>query len=156
VRVALIAAVARNGVIGAENRLPWKLPEDLRRFRELTTGKPVIMGRKTWESIGRPLPGRRNLVITRRRDFVAAGAECFGSLSEALAVCEGECFVIGGGEIYAQAMPLADRLYLTRLERDVEGDAYFPPVPEGAFREVAREERVEPERFAFLIYERVN
>lgn len=142
-RVSLIAAVAANGVIGNGNALPWRLPEDLKRFKALTLGHPVIMGRKTFESIGRPLPGRRNIVISRNTLFAAEGCETAPSLDAALASCAGttnEIFVIGGAQIYSEAMPLADRLYLTELRRDFPGDARFPEFNRQDWRESSREQ----------------
>ena len=125
--VSLIAAIARNRVIGVDNRLPWHLPADLRRFRTLTWGKPVVMGRRTHESIGRPLPGRRNIVITRQGQ-VAEGCERAESLPGALGMTAGapETVVIGGARCYREALPLAGRLYLTRIEADFTGDVRFP------------------------------
>src|SRR3970282_2251892 len=117
-RVYLVAAVAKNGVIGAAGKLPWRLPEDLKHFKALTLGHPVIMGRKTWESLGKPLPGRDNIVVTRSSGFEAHGASVASSLDAALALCMGEpiVFVIGGGELYAEALPVADGLVLTEIQ----------------------------------------
>ncbi|HLB15045.1 MAG TPA: dihydrofolate reductase [Burkholderiales bacterium] len=155
---ALVAALARNRVIGVGNRLPWRLPEDLARFKRLTMGAPVIMGRKTRESIGRPLPGRRNIVVTRARDVNWEGCIVAHSLDEALALARdaGEAFVIGGAELYAQALPRADRLYLTLIDADYAGDASFPEFDAAAWREVARESGVSADRvgYAFVDYER--
>jgi len=139
--LALIAAVAQNGVIGIDNRLPWRLPDDLRRFRALTTGHSIIMGRKTWESIGKPLPGRQNIVVTRQRDFQALGADVVASLEAALATASmpEPVFVIGGEALYREALPLADRLYLTEILQDFAGDARFPGYARGAWRETSRE-----------------
>jgi dihydrofolate reductase len=156
--LVLIAAVARNGVIGRGNRLPWHLPEDLRHFKAVTMGHPILMGRRTWESLGRPLPGRRNLVVSRNRDYRAAGAEVFPDLAAALVACAGEptVFVIGGGELYAQALPAASRLLLTEVGIDPDGDAYFPAFARGEWNETTRE----PGRaanglsFAFVEYRR--
>ena len=141
--VALIAAIAKNGVIGIDNRLPWTLPEDLQRFRALTSGHAVIMGRRTWESIGRPLRDRQNIVVTRRRDLDAAGCETARSLSEAIARARlpEPVFVIGGEALYRAALPIADRLYLTEIGRDFEGDAHFPDFAREAWRETSRELR---------------
>lgn len=141
-RVSLIAAVARNGVIGCQGDLPWHIPEDLKRFRALTMGHAVIMGRRTWESIGRPLPGRRMIVVSRQPGLTVPGAEVAASLPEALAFAEGDedLFVIGGGEIYAQAMALADRLMLTEVDISPAGDAFFPAVDTAAWHEVWRSE----------------
>lgn len=126
--ISLIVAMAQNGVIGRDNALPWRLPEDLRRFREFTLGKPILMGRKTFEAIGRPLPGRANLVLTRARDWRAAGVIPVHSVEEALRqtrTCE-ELVAIGGAEIYRLLLPLARRIYLTHVHADVPGDTYFP------------------------------
>jgi dihydrofolate reductase len=140
-QLVLIAAVADNGVIGVDNALPWRIAEDLRRFKALTLGHPIIMGRKTWESLGRPLPGRHNIVITRQPAYAAPGATVVGSLAEALAACAESplAFVIGGGEIYAQALPLAQRLELTEVHLTVAGDTRFPPFERADWRETRRE-----------------
>lgn len=157
-RVSLIAAVARNGVIGRGNALPWHLPQDLKRFRALTTGHPIIMGRRTYESLGRPLPNRHNLVVTRDPHFAAAGCSVAASLEAAIAACAGatdEIFIIGGAQIYRQALPLAQRLYLTEIDQDFEGDTHFPPFDRRQWRETAREVQAGAEvPFAFVIYER--
>jgi dihydrofolate reductase len=143
-RLSLIVALARNGVIGKDNRLPWHIPEDLKRFRALTMGHHIIMGRRTWESIGRPLPGRTSVVVSRRPDYSAPGALVVHSLAEALAACAGddEAFVIGGAQIYREALPLAERIYLTRIDADYAGDAFFPSISQEQWREVSREARV--------------
>jgi dihydrofolate reductase len=161
VTVALVAAVARGGVIGRDSGIPWRLPEDVARFRELTTGHAVVMGRKTWDSIPdrfRPLPERRNVVVTRNPDWHAEGAERVSSVEDALELLEdeGHAFVIGGAEIYAAALPLADELLLTEIERDVEGDTFFPDWEREAFEVVSREERVSQDGipFAFVTYHR--
>jgi dihydrofolate reductase len=155
---ALVAALARNRVIGVGNRLPWRLPEDLARFKRLTLGAPVIMGRKTRESIGRPLPGRRNIVVTRARDASWEGCVVARSLDAALAAADDAAvaFVIGGAELYAQALPRADRLYLTLIDADYAGDAWFPEFDAAAWREVARESGVSADGlgYAFVDYER--
>lgn len=126
--ISLIVAVSANNVIGAAGDLPWHLSEDLKRFKAITLGKPMIMGRATFESIGRALPGRRNIVMTRSSAFVAAGCDVVTSMDEALGVAGGvdEIMVIGGGEIYELFMPNADRIYLTRVHIEVQGDTYFP------------------------------
>ena len=159
--LALIAACARGGVIGVENRLPWHLPEDMKFFRETTRGKPVIMGRKTWESLPaafRPLPGRLNIVVSRNPGFEAPGASVVASLPEALAAAgDAEiAFVIGGAELYRQALPLADRLLLTEIDQAYEGDAFFPDFDRSLWHETAREPRVAESGlpFAFVTYER--
>ena len=139
--ISIIVAVAENGVIGGDNRLPWHLPDDLKRFKALTLGKPVLMGRKTAESLGRALPGRRNLVLTRHGRVPFDGMEAVASLSQALDAVAGvdEVCVIGGGEIFAETLPLAARMYLTWVHTVVEGaDAFFPRFDPAAWREVAR------------------
>ena len=143
-RVAIVAAVARNGVIGHRNRMPWHLPEDLRRFRQLTLGHAVIMGRRTFESIGKPLAGRNNIVVTRSPDWTRAGCHAAHSLEAALAAVHEreDAFVIGGTQIYALALPIASRLYITEIERDFEGDTFFPQFDCSRWREVSRESRV--------------
>lgn len=158
--VAIVAAVAENGVIGRGGGLPWRLPEDLRFFKRLTTGHTVIMGRRTWDEIRRPLPGRRNIVITRDATREFPGAERAGSLDEALALSAGDeqVFVIGGAEIYQQALPRADRLYLTHVHAAVEGDTTFPDWDALAWRVVeeqrfAADER-HPHGFSIMTYER--
>jgi dihydrofolate reductase len=159
--LTLIAAVARNRVIGRQNQLPWHLPEDLRHFRHVTGGYPVIMGRKTWESLPdafRPLPGRLNIVLSRASSGFAPGAQTVPSLQEALA-CAGrheKAFVIGGEQLYALALPLAHRLLLTEIELDVEGDAHFPDFDRSQWQETCREAHVSGDglAFAFVTYER--
>lgn len=131
-RVSLIAAVSDNGVIGREGDLPWHIPEDLKFFKTTTMGKPIIMGRRTYDSIGKPLPGRRNIVVTRSAQWHAEGVDIVHSLEEAFEVARtvgtAEAMVIGGAEIYKAALPHADRIYLTRVHVALEGDAFFPPV----------------------------
>ena len=158
--LTLIAAVARNGVIGIDNRLPWHLPADLRHFKALTSGHTVIMGRKTWESLPanfRPLPGRCNVVVTRNGSYHAAGATVAISLPAAISAAEGgEAFVIGGAELYAAALPLADHLQLTEIDAMYEGDTYFPAIDSGQWRETARETHRDEAGFgyAFVTYQR--
>lgn len=139
-RIALVAALARNGVIGRDNQLPWRLPADLQHFKQLTMGKPIVMGRRTWASLGRPLPGRRNIVVTRDSAFHCEGCVVAHSIDEALAAAAGseEVMIIGGAELYAQTLPRADRLYLTQVMADVEGDVYFPGVDAADWVEVER------------------
>ena len=160
-KVSVVAAVARGGVIGLAGGLPWHIPEDMRRFRELTTGHPVVMGRRTWESLSdrfRPLPDRRNVVVTRNPDWQAAGAERAGSLADALRLLDGErqVFVIGGRQVYAEAIARADELLLTEVGGEHEGDAFFPAWDRDAFEETSREEHVSDTgiRFAFVTYAR--
>lgn len=166
--LAVIVAAAENGVIGRNNALPWHLSEDLRYFKRVTMGKPIVMGRKTWESIGRPLPGRTNIVISRNPQFSAEGARVVPSLDAALALAEDialidgarELMVIGGAQIYAEALPRAARLYLTEVHAQVEGDAYLPAVDWPQWRERSRERHaaVEPNPYdySFVIYDRAG
>jgi dihydrofolate reductase len=162
VTVVLVAAVARDGVIGRDGTVPWHLPEDMRFFRELTTGHPVVMGRKTWDSLPdrfRPLPGRRNIVVTRNPAWQAQGAEPAGSVEEALQLAGRDdlVFVIGGAEIYRAALPYADELVLTEVELDVTGDAFFPEWPRETFVEASRDTSLASDgttAFAFVTYRR--
>lgn len=160
--IIIIAAVARNGVIGKANALPWHLPEDLKHFKALTTGHVVIMGRKTWESLPerfRPLPGRTNIVVTRDSGYKAEGATVAYSLDEATKVgAGGTAYVIGGAELYAHALPLAQRLELTEIDADIEGDAFFPAYDRSLWREARCETGVSAEglRYAFVTYERTQ
>ena len=160
-RLVVVAAIAHGGVIGRDGTVPWRLPEDMARFREVTMGHPVVMGRRTWDSLPdrfRPLPGRRNVVVTRNPTWSADGAECAGSLEEALRLVEASerVSVIGGGEIYEEVLPLADELLLTEVALDVEGDTFFPPFDRSVFAESGREEHVADDgtAFAFVTYER--
>jgi dihydrofolate reductase len=141
-RISLIAAMARNRVIGLDNRLPWRLPADQRRFKQLTMGHTLIVGRKTFDSIGRPLPGRSMVVVTRQEGYAPAGVRVARSVEEALALGRGddEVFVAGGAQIYRQTLPVADRLHLTLIEEDVPGDAYFPEFDPAEWRLVERED----------------
>lgn len=145
-RVSLIAAVARNGVIGRAGKLPWRLPDDLKHFKRVTLGHPIVMGRKTWESLPGPLPRRPHIVVTRQKSYEASGTEVVHDLDEALALAArhdpDEVFVIGGGELYRAALPRADRLLITHVEADIEGDAFFPEVDWSAWRPV--EEHTHP------------
>lgn len=155
--VILVAAVAANGVIGARGGLPWRLPEDLRHFKALTLGHPVIMGRRTWESLGKALPGRENIVLTRSTGFEAPGAHVAASLDAALALCTGApaAFVIGGAQLYAEALPRADALELTEIHRDYPGDTRFPAFGRAEWREVERRpQTTDGLRFDFVRYER--
>ncbi|TAK05152.1 dihydrofolate reductase [Patescibacteria group bacterium] len=158
--ISLVVAVSENGVIGSKNGLPWHLPADLKKFKKLTTGHAIVMGRKTWESIGRPLPDRRMLVVTRDPGKLAGQpVEAFASLEAALAAAgEGEIFVIGGGEMYREALPRADRVYFTRVHATIEGDVTFPELLESEWQETFREDHNADERnphaFTFYTYER--
>jgi dihydrofolate reductase len=148
-RLTLIVARARNGVIGKGNAMPWKIAGEQAYFKRVTMGHPIIMGRKTWESIGRPLPGRRSIVVTRNAEFVAHGAETVTSLDAALAQCQGaaEAFVIGGAELYRLALPRADRLLITEIDHDFDGDTSFPAPDQQQWREAARDHHAPtPER----------
>lgn len=144
-KIAIYVAIAENGVIGRDNGLPWRLPSDMKRFKEQTMGKPIIMGRKTWESFPRrPLPGRQNIVITRQGDFAAEGAEIAHSLDEAIRLARTgpmadaeEACILGGAEIYLQALPLTDRLHVTHVLASVEGDASFPRIDAAAWQIVS-------------------
>ena len=157
--LTLIVAKARNGVIGRDNTLPWRLPEDLAHFKRTTMGAPIIMGRKTWESIGRPLPGRRNIVVTRNHDLRIDGVDVVTSLEDAQRLCvnaEG-IFLIGGAQLYAEALPSADRLVVTEIDADIQGDAHFPAIDPRQWAETSRESHFsEPNGFAyaFVTYER--
>jgi dihydrofolate reductase len=136
-RRSIVVAVARNGVIGRDNQLPWRLSDDLKYFKQVTMGRPVIMGRRTWQSIGKPLPGRKNIVITRDRGFEAPGCVVVHSLPEAWQAAEGadEACVIGGTTLFEETLPLADVIHLTEVEADVEGDTWFPPFDRSQWRE---------------------
>jgi dihydrofolate reductase len=164
--ILIVAAVAENGVIGRGNALPWRLKSDMLHFRALTMGKPVVMGRKTYRSIGKPLAGRSTFVVSRDRGFAAPGIVVAPSLEAALAAARADAAkrnvdtiaVIGGADIYAQAMPLATRLAITHIHKRVEGDAFFPAIHPNAWREVDRSEHPagadDEAAFAFVTYER--
>jgi dihydrofolate reductase len=156
-RISLIAAMAANRAIGLDGGLPWRLPADLKRFKELTMGHTLVMGRKTYDSIGRPLPGRPTIVVTRQPDWQRDGVTVAHSLADALARAGGEeVFVAGGEEIFRQSLDRAGRIYLTRIERDFPGDTFFPEFEGPAWRRIEREEHGEPFRFAFEMWERVE
>ncbi|MBH9399195.1 dihydrofolate reductase [Pseudomonas aeruginosa] len=163
--LAMIAALGENRAIGIDNRLPWRLPADLRHFKAMTLGKPVIMGRKTWDSLGRPLPGRLNLVVSRPAGLALEGAEVFASLDAALARAEAwaqaedadELMLIGGAQLYAEALPRAERLYLTRVGLAPEGDAFFPEIDDAGWRLAASIEHAAADdapAYAFEVWER--
>lgn len=166
--LSLIAAASKNSVIGVDGKLPWSLPDDLRHFRDLTRNHTVIMGRKTFESIGRPLSHRKNIVITRQKNFKAQGCDIVSSLDEAIdevvnsqqsTVNGHELFIIGGADIYRQAIDRADRIYLTRVHATIDGDAFFPEIDLKKWKEISREEHAKDERhahaFAFITYDRL-
>jgi dihydrofolate reductase len=156
-RIYLLAAVAANGIIGANGQLPWRLPEDLKHFKRLTMGHPIIMGRKTWESLKGPLPGRDNIVVTRQPGYEAPGAAVAGSLEAALALCVGEpvVFVIGGAGLFAESLPIAAGLVMTEIDRDFEGDTWFPEYDRSRWKETQRERHVSADgmKFDFVLYE---
>jgi dihydrofolate reductase len=166
INIVLIAAIAENGVIGRGNALPWRLKSDLAHFRKLTMGKPVVMGRKTYRSIGKPLPGRTTIVVSRDRAFAAPGVLVAPSLDAALAAARGDALrrgaaaiaIAGGADIYAQAMPLAARLDITYIHRAVDGDTCFPTIDRRIWHEIARDEHAaapgDEAAFAFVTYER--
>ncbi|MBI3576081.1 MAG: type 3 dihydrofolate reductase [Gammaproteobacteria bacterium] len=161
-RISIIAALAENRVIGVNNTLPWRLPNDLKHFRRLTTGHAIILGRKNYESIGKPLPERTNIVITRNRDFRATGCLVAHSLDEALTLAgnDPEIFVIGGAEIYRAALARTNRLYLTRVHATIAGDTHFPEFDETEWREISRERHERDERhaydYSFVVLERIR
>lgn len=156
-RVYLVAAVAANGIIGANGQLPWSLPEDLKHFKRLTLGHPIIMGRRTWESLKGPLPGRDNIVVTRRPGYEAPGAAVASSLEAALALCIGEpvAFVIGGHQLFAESLPIAAGLVMTEIHKDYAGDTTFPEYERSRWKESQREQHVTADgtKFDFVLYE---
>lgn len=158
--LAILVAMARNRTIGINNTLPWRCPEDLKHFKALTMGHHMIMGRKTFDSIGKPLPGRTTVVVTRNRDLKIDGCIIAHSLEQAIADCAGdnEIFIVGGAELYDQALPLVDTLYITEIQQDVYGDAHFPEFDRRAWQEVARERRgqtePQPLEYHFVTYRR--
>lgn len=158
-RVSLIVAVAENGVIGRDNQLPWRIPEDLRYFKRVTMGKPVIMGRKTFASIGRPLPGRPNIVVTRDPGWSADGVDAVRSVDEALALAGrltdgGEVMIIGGAQLFAATSSAADRLYLTEIHARYDGDVFFPQPDPAEWHETSREDHPGEPAFSFVVLER--
>lgn len=165
--VSLIVAATRNQVIGRDNQMPWHLPEDLRYFKQRTLGKPIIMGRKTWESLGRPLPGRLNIVISRQADLELEGAEVFADLAAALqrgyqwAAQQGaaEVMVIGGGQLYQEALQLAQRVYLTRIDLELEGDTFFPVLDAQHWQQIEAETHPAQEQepaYTFEVWQRTQ
>ena len=151
--VKIIVAMSKNRVIGDSNTLIWHLPEDLKRFRQLTTGNTIVMGRKTYESIGKPLPNRRSIIITRDTDYKVEGCEVVNSLEEALLLSNNDCFIIGGGEIYRQAIDITDRIYLTLINKEFEGDTSFPELKDWV--EISYEDFGNDDfEYSFIQYER--
>ena len=158
--VAIIAAISNNNVIGVNNQLPWRLPADMVYFRTMTMGKSIVMGRKTWESLNKALPGRRNIVISRQPSYVASGAEVVSSLEDALNLTknEGEVMIIGGAMLYKQALSLAEKLYITFVQIDCEGDVFFPDFLMSEWQEISREncqaDDKNPHNYSFVVYRR--
>ena len=159
-KLSLIVAMAKNRTIGVDNTLPWRCPEDLKHFKALTMGHHMIMGRKTYDSIGKPLPGRTTVVITRNNELKVDGCVVAHSLKEAISLCAGdnEVFVVGGAELYRQALPLVDTMYVTEIQQDVDGDAHFPEFDISVWKETARDirsqETPQPLNFHFVTYRR--
>lgn len=159
--VSAIAAMAANRVIGKNGTLPWRIPEDFKFFKDMTMNHIMVMGRKTFESLGGPLPGRLHVVISRQKDYQPEGAVVFHSIPDALEFCKSqtaqwgdEVFIIGGGEIYSQALPFTDRIYLTEIAEPFEGDAKFPEFEPQEFEEIERKPRAKPVKFDFVTYQR--
>jgi dihydrofolate reductase len=151
--IKIIVAMSKNRVIGDSNTLIWHLPEDLKRFKQLTTGNTIVMGRKTYESIGKPLPNRRSIIITRDTDYSVEGCEVVNSLEEALLLSNSDCFIIGGGEIYRQSIDITDKIYLTLINKEFEGDTSFPEIKDWV--EVSSENFVTDDfGYSFIEYER--
>ncbi|HZV97745.1 MAG TPA: dihydrofolate reductase [Methylophilaceae bacterium] len=157
-RLSLIAAVAHNRVIGFNNTLPWHLPEDLKRFRALTTGHHIIMGRKTYESLNRLLPDRTTVIVTRNPDYAVPGALVASSLQQAIELCgdDDEVFLIGGAELYHDGLRLADKLYMTEIDAEYEGDAFFPVFDLSAWQEISCEQHTSAQglKFSYITYQR--
>jgi dihydrofolate reductase len=155
--LSLIVARASNGVIGKDNQLPWRLPADLKYFKAVTMGKPIVMGRKTFESIGRPLPGRQNIVVTRNPDFISAGITVVHSVEAAIAAANeaAEIMLIGGTELYTLSLALADRIYLTAIHQDFDGDAHFPAL-DSQWLQVSRDDHVSDDglAYSFCVFEK--
>ncbi len=165
--ISLIAAMAENNVIGLEGGMPWHLPEDLKFFKKTTLGKPVIMGRKTFTSIGRALPGRVNIIITRSIEYTAEGCHVAHTMQEAIELATNfggadinEIMIIGGGQIYAEALQFANRIYMTEIHARIDGDTYFPKLPTGQWREISRlsAENLSPDlpKLSFVMYDRIS
>lgn len=159
-----VVAASQNNVIGTNNELPWHIPEDLKFFQDITLKKALIMGRKTLDSLVKPLPDRLNIVVTRQKDFKQEGVIVFNSIPEAMEYCKAENItqkygneiaIIGGAEIYKQTLPYVDRIYITRIHKNYNGDAFYPEIPIEEFKETDRKDRVDPVSFSFLIYNRI-
>lgn len=155
--IKIIAAISKNRVLGDDNKLIWSLPNDLKRFKKLTTNNTVVMGRKTYESIGRPLPNRRNIVITRDENYHNDNIEVVNSIKEALLLCNNDCFIIGGGQIYKQTLDLADKIYLTVVDEEFEGDTFFPELGKDWFKISKIDNEINENhnyKYTFIDYER--
>ncbi len=155
--IKLIVAISKNRIIGDSNKLIWHLPADLKRFKEVTTGHPIVMGRKTFQSIGRPLPNRRNIIISRDNTFEVEGCEVVNSIEEALLLTNNDCFIIGGGEIYKQTLPIAEQIYMTVIEEEFQGDTKFPELNRSWYiskKEDFSKEDKNPYNYSFIFYER--
>ena len=161
-KISLVVAASQNNVIGRDNQLPWHLPEDLEYFKSVTMDKPILMGRRTFDSIGRPLPGRRNIVITRDLKWDAEGVEVVHSVDDALAAGSlansDEIMIIGGAQIYRECLPIADRLYLTRVEAEIDGDAFFPDIDVKKWRKISEKipKKIDKYRYSFQVLERTQ
>ena len=155
--IKIIVAISKNRVIGDSNKLIWHLPADLKRFKEVTTGHPIVMGRKTYESIGRPLPNRRNIIITRDENYEVDGCEVVNSIEEALLLTNSDCFIIGGGEIYKQTLHIATQIYLTQVDEDFDGDTTFPELTPSWYvsnKEDFESDEKNPYNYSFIFYEK--
>jgi dihydrofolate reductase len=155
--IKIIVAISKNRVIGDSNKLIWHLPSDLKRFKEITTGHPIVMGRKTYQSIGRPLPNRRNIIVTRDEEFEVEGCEVVNSIEEALLLTNSDCFIIGGGEIYKQSLNLAEQIYMTQIDEEFEGDTTFPELDRSWYvskKEDFSSDEKNPYNYSFTFYER--
>ena len=159
--ISIVVAISENHVIGKDNKLLWHLPNDLKHFKEITTGHTIIMGRKTYESVGKPLPNRRNIIITRQA-ITIPGCEVVNSIEAALVLCadENEVFIVGGAEIHKQAIKLTDRIYLTVVHKEFEGDSFFPKINKDEWKEVSHEDHESdhknPLPYSFITLERVG
>ncbi|WP_373323194.1 dihydrofolate reductase [Alkalihalobacterium chitinilyticum] len=159
--ISFLVAMDNNRVIGKDNDLPWSLPADLAYFKKVTMGHPIVMGRKTYESIGRPLPGRENIILTRNREYSVDGCTVLHSLADVKQVVDAndkETFIIGGAEIFKEAFPIADKLYITHIDEEFDGDTYFPAFSDHEWKEVSREKGIKDEKnpydYYFTVYER--
>ena len=155
--IKIIVAISKNRVIGDSNKLIWNLPSDLKRFKEITTGHPIVMGRKTYQSIGRPLPNRRNIIITRDEEYEVEGCEVVNSIEEALLLTGNDCFIIGGGEIYKQTLHIAEQIYMTIVDEEFLGDTQFPELTNSWYvskKEDFLSDDKNPYNYSFILYEK--